>query len=180
MHPFRVLIEKVTAEIELKKISLPVSKDKLNPVFSKELMELHYDKLYSNYVKKALAGEGPFQLAGAKLHSLFFEQFQEPKSINNPDGKIKELIDDNFSNYNDFKDEIIKAGLNIHGSGWVYLSKNGIIKTIENHELRNDVLLILDCWEHSYQLSYGADKEKYLKDVWKIIDWDIINNRMVG
>lgn len=177
MHPFRILIEKVTAESEIKKIALPVSEDKLEPVLSKELMNFHYGTLYSNYVKKALAGEGKFQIAGAKLHTLFFEQFQEPKLSNNPFDEIKYFIDSEFGNYEAFKDEFIKAGLELHGSGWIYLSTDGSIKTISNHELRDDILILVDVWEHSYQNDYGANKEKYLKEIWKIIDWNVINER---
>jgi Fe-Mn family superoxide dismutase len=175
---FRILIEKVKAEAEVYQIKLPVKDTELSPVFSKEAIDLHYGVLYKNYVEKALAGEGDFQVAGAKLHTLFFEQFQTPKSTNNPDGAAKTLIVKKFGSYEKFKDSITKTALSIHGSGWVYLDTNGIIKTIANHKVVDDVAIICDLWEHSYILDYGADKEKYLKNIWQIIDWDVINIRL--
>lgn len=175
---FRTLIEKVSAENEVYKIKLPVPVNQVADVFSKETMKLHYGTLYGNYVKKALAGEGEFQIAGAKLHTLFFEQFQEADSTNNPIGIVKQLIDDKFGDFDKFKDTFIKTALDIHGSGWVYLDTKGVIKTITNHRDVSNVAVIVDCWEHSYILDYGVDKEKYLNDVWKIINWNIINARI--
>lgn len=177
-NSFRTLIEKVAAESEVYKIKLPVPANQLTDVFSKETIDLHYGTLYGNYVKKALAGDGEFQVAGAKLHTLFFEQFQEAVSSNNPTDDIKEFIDSKFGNYQDFKSKFIEEAMTIHGSGWCYLSTSGKIKTIPNHKLISDVVVIIDMWEHSYIIDYGADKEKYLKDIWKIINWDTINKRL--
>lgn len=175
---FRTLIEKVAAETEVYQIKLPVKDTDLSPVFSKDAIDLHYGTLYKNYVKKALAGEGEFQVAGAKLHTLFFQQLQKPKSSNKPVDAAKILIDDKFGDFDKFKDAISKAALGIHGSGWVYLDTNGVIKTIANHKIVSNVALIVDMWEHSYILDYGADKDKYLKSIWNIINWDIINARL--
>src|SRR5271165_6089655 len=177
---FRILIEKVKAESEIHQIKLPVADTALEPIFSKEAIDLHYGKLYKAYVDKALAGEGDFQVAGAKLHTIFFEQFQAPKPTNSPNGAIKSLIVDKFSGVDKFKDAITKAALGIHGSGWCYLSRTGVIKTIANHKIVDDILILVDVWEHAYQTDYSNDKEKYLKDIWKIINWDVINIRLNG
>lgn len=175
---FRRLLEKVKAETEVYKVKLPVPEKALAPVLSKENIDFHYGTLYTNYVKKALAGEGDFQVAGAKLHTLFFEQLQAPKSPNTPTGAIKSLIDEKFGNYEAFKNAFSETAMEIHGSGWAYLDKSGTIKTIANHKIISNVAVIIDMWEHAYQVDYGANKEKYLKDVWKIIDWDIVNARI--
>ena len=68
--------------------------------------------------------------------------------------------------------------MGIQGSGWVYLSKSGIIKTIKNHEIKQDIVLIIDWWEHAWALDYKANKKAYLENQWKIINWDIINQRL--
>lgn len=175
---FRTLIEKVQAENTVYQVKLPVSVEALSTVMSDDTIDLHYGTLYKNYVKKALAGEGEFQVAGAKLHTLFFEQLQAPKSKNNPTGTIGTLIDNKFDNYESFKELFTKAALEIHGSGWVYLSNTGIIKTIPNHKVVDDVAFIVDMWEHSFIIDYGTDKERYLKNMWKILDWETINVRL--
>jgi Fe-Mn family superoxide dismutase len=179
-HPFRILLEKVKAEIEVQQIDLPVKDTGLSPVLSKEAVDLHYGVLYKNYVKKALDGEGDFQLAGAKLHTLFFEQVQTPKQINNPNGAFKTLITQKFGDVEKFKESFTKTALGIHGSGWVYVDTRGVIRTITNHKVVDNVAVIIDMWEHSYIIDYGADKERYLKEIWKIINWNIVNARLNG
>jgi Fe-Mn family superoxide dismutase len=178
-NSFRILIEKVAAEAEVHQIKLPVKDTELAPVFSKDAIDLHYGTLYKNYVKKALAGEGEFQVAGAKLHTLFFEQFQIPNISNNPTGTVKKLIEDKFGSYQMFKKSFTEEALSIHGSGWCYLSIKGAIKTIPNHKVVEDIAVIVDLWEHSFITDFKADKEKYLKDIWRIINWDVVNNRLV-
>ena len=73
------------------------------------------------------------------------------------------------------KNKFEEEAMLIQGSGWVYLSDKGEIKIIKNHEVRNDILLLIDWWEHAWALDYQADKKSYLKNIWKIIDWRIIN-----
>jgi Fe-Mn family superoxide dismutase len=75
------------------------------------------------------------------------------------------------------KDEFEKVAMSLQGSNWVYLADNGTIKTIKNHEVRNDILLLVDWWEHAWILDYGSDKKKYLNEQWKIINWNVINTR---
>ncbi len=52
------------------------------------------------------------------------------------------------------------AFMKLEGSGWVYLAYDGKIKTIKNHEVRNDILLLVDRWEHAWILDYGSDKKR--------------------
>ncbi|HEY6438073.1 MAG TPA: hypothetical protein VIY47_15895, partial [Ignavibacteriaceae bacterium] len=114
---FRTLIEKVSAEQQVFQIKLPVKDTDLEPVFSKDAIDLHYGTLYKNYVTKALAGEGEFQVAGAKLHTLFFEQLQSPKLSNKPTDASKILINEKFGDFEKFKASLTKTALGIQGSG---------------------------------------------------------------
>ena len=76
-----------------------------------------------------------------------------------------------------FQDKFQETAMKIQGSGWVYLSTKGEINTIVNHEVRDDILLLVDWWEHAWILDYGSDKKEYLKQLWKIIDWNKISTR---
>ena len=53
------------------------------------------------------------------------------------------------------------------------------IKTIVNHEIKNDIALLVDWWEHAWVLDYQHDKGKYLDNIWRIIDWEVVNARLV-
>ena len=70
--------------------------------------------------------------------------------------------------------------MSIQGSGWVYVNSKGDIKTIKNHAIKKDIILLIDWWEHAWALDYQKDKKKYLKNIWKIIDWDHVNSLLIN
>jgi Fe-Mn family superoxide dismutase len=102
----------------------------------------------------------------------------EPKSSNKPSGASKELIDRKYKSFEQFKQEIEKVAMGIQGSGWVYMSRSGDIKTIVNHQIKNDIALLIDWWEHAWALDYQSDKAKYLDNIWRIINWNTVNSRL--
>jgi Fe-Mn family superoxide dismutase len=164
---------------DLTMATLPYARGALSPVLSKTNIDFHYGKLYRGYVDRYNSHEGDpnFNQAGAYLHELFFTQLQSPRAAH-PIGRISDLIDRHFDNFTAFKDEFKQQALKVTGSGWIYLSKNGQIKTIHNHAQRTDIALILDMWEHSYQTDYGANKSRYVDNFWRIINWSVINHRL--
>jgi Fe-Mn family superoxide dismutase len=89
-----------------------------------------------------------------------------------------EFINEHFKSWDKFKEQFEKTAMAIQGSGWAYLAKNGEIKTIKNHEIKQDIVLLIDWWEHAFNIDFRADKKKYLENQWKIIDWDIINTKL--
>lgn len=164
----------------LEQLILPYKKDELDPVLSEDTIKLHYGKLYKTYVERYNAGEGDpdFNEAGAFLHHILFEQFQSPSSNNIPDGSAGEFINKHFKSYDAFKDAFNKEAMAIQGSGWVYLARDGEIKTIKNHQIKQDIMLLIDWWEHAFVLDYGSDKKRYLENQWKIINWNVISSRI--
>lgn len=174
------LIEASTKPAKLETTPLPYGERDLEPVMSKETIDYHYQHLAKGYAERYNKGQGnaDFNRAGSFLHNKFFPQFKAPKGANKPKGAVLELIESKFKTYEDFKAAVKENAMKIQGSGWVYLSTGGDIKTIPNHQVRNDICLLIDWWEHAWALDYQADKEKYLDNIWKIIDWDVINQRL--
>jgi Fe-Mn family superoxide dismutase len=70
--------------------------------------------------------------------------------------------------------------MSIQGSGWVYMDYNGSIKIIPNHEYKRDmkIALLIDWWDHAWALDYQQDKAKYLANIWRIINWEVVNDRL--
>lgn len=167
------------AKTKLEQIKLPYSKSALSPTMSAATIDYHYGKLYKGYVDRYNSGEGDaaFNEAGAYLHSIYFSQFGPPKS-RPPRGQILTIIERNHKNFVDFKAAFKEAAMKIQGSGWVYLSKSGAIKVIHNHQKRTDIALLVDWWEHAWSLDYQSNKEKYLDNIWRIMDWDAVNRRL--
>lgn len=158
---------------------LPYSKNELSPVMSEKTLDYHYGKLAKAYVDRYNKGEGDpkFNEAGAFLHNLFFPQFKSPGNTH-PFGNINEFINKHYGSFDKFKEEFAEIAMKIQGSGWVYLARNGKIKTIVNHEIKKDILILLDWWEHAFNFDYETDKAKYLKNFWRIVDWNVINTRL--
>ena len=156
--------------------------DDLEPAVSEKTMDYHFGKLYKAYVDRYNAGEGDanFNEAGAFLHEIYFTQFKKPDGSNAPFGACLDLIEKHFKSFDAFKEAFAKIAMSIQGSGWVYLSRSGEIKTIANHEIKRDILVIVDWWEHAFALDYQANKKKYLENQWKIIDWNIINLKLTN
>ena len=164
----------------LEQAKLPYSRTGLSPVMSSATIDYHYGKLYKGYVDRFNNNEGDrtFNEAGAFLHNILFPQFRAPKNANAPKGKVSDLINKQHKNFVSFKKNFKEEALKTQGSAWVYLSKSGQIKTIRNHVIKNDIVLLVDMWEHAYQHDYGSNKSKYLDNIWRIINWDVINQRL--
>ena len=174
------LVEASTRPAKLETTPLPYGEKDLAPVMSAETIDYHYEHLAKGYAKRYNAGEGNanFNRAGSFLHNKFFPQLRAPKGANKPRGAVLALIEEHFKTYEDFKIAFKEEAMKIQGSGWVYLSTAGTIKTIPNHQVRTDIAVLVDWWEHAWALDYQSDKEKYLDNIWKIIDWDVCNERL--
>jgi len=174
------LVEASTRPAKLETTPLPYGVNDLEPVLSAESIEYHYNQLAKGYAKRYNAGEGnaDFNRAGSFLHNKFFPQLRAPKAANKPRGAVLALIEEHFKTWEDFRDAFEQEAMKIQGSGWIYLSTSGAIKTIANHAVRTDICMLIDWWEHVWALDYQSDKKKYLDNMWKIINWDVCNERL--
>lgn len=185
-------------------ISLPYAVDALAPVISKETVEFHHGKHLKTYVdnlNKLIIGTefenadlntivqksegGIFNNAGQTLnHNLYFTQFRPGKG-GAPKGKLGETIDKQFGSFEKFKEEFNTAGTTLFGSGWVWLASdaNGKLSIEKEPNAGNPVRkglnpsLGFDVWEHAYYLTYQNRRADHLKDLWSIVDWDIVESR---
>lgn len=187
--------------------TLPYAKDALAPIISEETIHFHYAKHLQTYVNNlnSLVTDTPFEgksieeivktapdgaifnNAGQVLnHTLYFLQFIPQPITHEPTGKLAEAIQRDFGNFENFKNEMTHAATTLFGSGWVWLAldKNGklvITKEINgSNPIRKDMkpLLGFDVWEHAYYLDYQNRRTDHLANLWKIINWEVIENRM--
>jgi Fe-Mn family superoxide dismutase len=179
---FRQLVDLVESKAKnnLEQAKLPYARDDLSPSLSKDAVDYHYGHLYKTYVERFNSGEGDpdFNEAGAFLHNIYFTQLQKPAGGNTPHGASLDLINRKFGSYINFQQAFEEEAMKIQGSGWAYLSRSGDIKTIKNHAIKKDIALLIDWWEHAWALDYKWNKQSYLKNHWKIIDWEVVNRRI--
>lgn len=174
------LIEATTRPAKLETTPLPYGVKDLEPVMSRATLDYHYEHLAKGYAKRYNSGEGnaDFNRAGSFLHNKFFPQLRAPKAANRARGAALELIETHFKTWEDFQEQFAEEAMKIQGSGWIYLSTSGDIKTIANHAVRTDICMLVDWWEHAWALDYQADKAGYLRNIWRIINWDVCNERL--
>ena len=186
----------------IKPVKLPYALDALEPYIDAETMDLHYNKHYKGYVKKlnaALPTTNKQDLlsivkgakskkdairnnaGGAYNHQLFWNMMTpDRKAIS---GEIRDLIEKQYKSVENFKAKFVEEALAHFGSGWLWLVKKGnkleLIPTNnqDNPLMDSDVTILLgvDVWEHAYYKKYGPNREKYIKQFLKIVNWDYCN-----
>ena len=177
-----VMREAKEETLELEKLSY--NADALAPVLSKENVDYHYKVLSAGYVNRYNNKEGDpdFNYGGAKLHNLFWQQFKPAKESRTLDGPIEQTITANYGDLKGLTEKMVEAAMTIQGSGWVYMTKTGTIKTTPNQSFKTDVFMPIDMWEHSFMDYVPAKdaKKKYIESVMKLMDWDKLNRRLEG
>ena len=197
-----LILEEVSG---IKAIKLPYALDALEPNIDAETMNLHFNKHYKGYVKKlnaALPATNKQDLlsiikkakskkdairnnaGGAYNHQLFWNMMSpDRKTISGP---VKELIEKQYKSVENFKAKFVEEALAHFGSGWLWLVKKGnkleMIPTNnqDNPLMDSDVTILLgiDVWEHAYYKKYGPNREKYIKQFLKIVNWDYCNRQL--
>ena len=185
-------------------IQLPYAADALAPVISAETIGFHHGKHLQAYVdnlNKLLPGspfEGLsleeivskadgaiFNNAGQILnHNMYFTQFC-PGGSPLTDGPLAEQIKKQWGSIDAFKADFVAKGVGLFGSGWVWLSAapGGTLVISQEPNAGNPVtrglkpILTFDVWEHAYYLDYQNRRAAQLQDLWKIVDWKVVEER---
>lgn len=185
---------------------LPYAKDALAPVMSQETIEFHHGKHVQAYVDKlnelipgtdfanatlediTMRSDGAIFNNGAQIlnHIIFFDTFAaEANAKKIPTGDLASAINRDFGSLQAFKDAFDKAAAGVFGSGWTWLAadKDGRLSIISLSNAGNPLrdgykpLWGVDVWEHSYYIDYRNARADYLKNLWRIVDWNVIEKR---
>ncbi len=124
----------------IKMIELPYTLNALEPYYSKETLDIHYNVLYKGYVDntnkteeklgkarlennfesiKCLERDLSFFGSGAILHELFFENMGIPIPTI-PSNKLIEQIIKDFGSFDRFKNQFIEAAKTVEASRLVF------------------------------------------------------------
>ena len=190
------------------KIELKYDFKDLEPNIDEETMYTHYNKHYNTYTEnlnnalehlpefkdmdiisilKNIKEDNNYYMAirnnggGYLNHSMYFDMLT-PKSTPLP-SKLEEKINEDFTNFDNFKSELISKGLSHFGSGWVWvILENNKLKIITTNNQDNPYMfgqtpiMGIDLWEHAYYLKYKNLRKDYLENIFNVIDWNIVEN----
>lgn len=194
-----------------KQLPLPYAYNALEPIVDAKTMEIHYSKHHAAYTKNMndltastdYASKPVFQLftemgkypaglknnAGGYFNHLLFWTLMAPASGQEPTGDLLKAINGSFGSFDKFKQAFGDAGKKQFGSGWAWLSVDGMGKLVVSStpnqdnpmmsttEVRGIPVLTLDVWEHAYYLNYQNRRADYVDAFWKIINWKEVNRR---
>lgn len=186
--------------------SLPYAYNALEPVIDEQTMRLHHDKHHAGYVKGLNQAEmklaearqsGDFALikhwereiafhgSGHILHSIFWNNLS-PQGGSKPAGKLAQVIDAEFGNFDMFKAHMTATSNSVEGSGWGIFAyqpmfKKLIILQAEKHQNLTQwgamPLLVIDVWEHAYYLKYQNRRSEFVEKLFGIINWQDVADR---
>jgi Fe-Mn family superoxide dismutase len=126
--------------------------------------------------------------AGGHFNHSYFWITMSSEMNQKPSGKLAEDIDKQFGSFDKFKQEFIDAGVKHFGSGWIWLCVNdgklkvqGFLNQSNPYiEKCGHPLLGCDIWEHAYYLKYQNNREKYITNWFKVINWNFISKKYEG
>ncbi|MBP5571912.1 MAG: superoxide dismutase [Bacteroidales bacterium] len=128
-----------------------------------------------------------FNNAGQVLnHEMYFTQFAPVgSSLPAPTGNLSAQIEKQWGSLDAFKTDFEAKGVSLFGSGWVWLQADakGELSVGKYSGADNPVahglkpLLTFDVWEHAYYLDYQNRRAAYLHELWKIVDWNVVQQR---
>jgi superoxide dismutase, Fe-Mn family len=179
---------------------LPYGYDALEPLLTRELLELHHDAHHAAYVKGAnetlekladarrskkfehigqLEKSLAFNVSGHVLHSLLWKNLA-PHGGGEPTGGVAAALGRDFGSFAAFKEQLTAAASSVQGSGWGALSweplgKRLLVEQVFDHQGNTGnctlPILVVDMWEHAYYLQYRNKKAAWLEAFWQLVNW---------
>ncbi len=179
---------------------LPYGYDALEPLLTRELVELHHDAHHAAYVKGAndtldkledarrssrfehigqLEKSLAFNVSGHVLHSLLWKNLA-PGGGGEPTDELAAALARDFGSFAAFKAQLTAAASTVQGSGWGALSweplgKRLLVEQVFDHQGNTGnstvPLLVVDMWEHAYYLQYRNKKAAWLDAFWELVNW---------
>lgn len=185
---------------------LPFNPAKLHGI-SEKLIVSHHDKNYAGAVKRLGVIQekiaqlpidaAPFQIGSLKresliamnsmiLHEYYFGNLGGDGTVG---GDIKNVLKQQFGSQDAWEHDFKLTGQSLAGgSGWVILAYSPRDKTLINvwssdHQVglaAGVPILVMDMYEHAYQMDYGADAKAYIEAFFSNLDWDAVDKRISG
>lgn len=153
-------------------------------VVKKHLVEALANKDTPPYIYNDLKREHLIRTGSVVFHEFYFDNL----GGNGQAGKTEQkLIADAFGSFDLWETEFRRMGTGLGGgSGWVVLGLNIHTGQLENYWMADHAhgpaatlpILVLDMYEHAYQMDYGAAAAKYVDAFFNNIHWEVVAQRL--
>ena len=189
---------------------LGYKKNALAPIMSEETLDLHHGKHHQTYItnlNKFIEGTDMSQMtleeiiihsskdksksaifnnASQHWNHILFWKCMKPEGGGPLPKKLKNRIESDFGNVEEFKKQFIQAGITQFGSGWCWLSiDNGKLVVSKTPNAENTLtqnmkpILACDLWEHSYYVDYKNRRPEYLENFYEnLINWEFVESNL--
>ncbi|EKD41743.1 MAG: hypothetical protein ACD_73C00551G0004 [uncultured bacterium] len=184
---------------------LPYSKDALQNVISRETLEYHHDKHHQGYVNnlnKLIVGTefekisleeivkksagSIFNNAAQVWNHNFYWNSLTPEKQTGPNEALTRAVEKDFGSFSEFEKQFEETSHAIFGSGWAWLVKDGSqLKIQASSNAMNPLktggtpLFVCDVWEHAYYIDYRHNRDKYISEFWKILNWHFVEENYI-
>ncbi len=141
----------------------------------------------------SLAQAIKFNGGGVFNHTFFWESLA-PISVGggtfpDPASDLALMVTNTWGSIDKFMTAFNAQTAAIQGSGWGWLCYNKSTKNLEfrwtaNQDQVSDLdpnlvpIMTIDIWEHAYYLDYQNVRPNYLKEMWKIVNWKKMAERL--
>ena len=138
------------------------------------------------YVYTGLKREQLLRSGSVVYHDLYFGNLG---GNGQADAATRSLFARHFGSFDTWESEFRRIGNGLAGgSGWVLLAWNPTLKVLENSWLAdhgNGVtgstpILVMDMYEHAFQMDYGAAAAKYIDAFMANVNWETVAARLKG
>ena len=132
-------------------------------------------------IRQAVINNG----GGHHNHSLFWKSLTKADSSEFA-GLVKEKVEAELGGYEEFVKSFSAAAATRFGSGWAWLALDKEGKLVVTSTANQDSpyltgltpILGLDVWEHAYYLNYQNRRPDYIKEFFRVVNWDFVNERL--
>ena len=144
------------------------------------------DKEVPAYVYGDLKREELHRTGSVVLHEHYFANLG---GDNKPGGEVLDTIKGWFGSYEGWEAEFKRTAQALGGgSGWAMLTYNLHTNEVHNYWAWDHMhnapagrpLLVLDMYEHSYHMDYGAAAAKYVDAFMQNVNWEEVNRRLIN
>jgi Fe-Mn family superoxide dismutase len=142
------------------------------------------DKDLPPYVYNDLKREHLIRTGSVVLHELYFENLGGSGQAGSAE---RDAIAQAFGSFDAWENEFRRIGAGLGGgSGWVVMGFNLHTRQLENYWMADHAhgpaatlpILVMDMYEHSYQMDYGAAAAKYIDAFFQNLEWAAVSARL--